>query len=104
MFAERPPIGCSVRWVEGCLTRDTLAPMTDITMRELRNQGGKVVDRVVAGERFTITRAGKAVAELRPVSPGPLSAEALLQRWRALPLVNPTELRADIDAIVDQAL
>jgi prevent-host-death family protein len=78
--------------------------MTDITMRELRNQGGKVVDRVVAGERFTITRAGKAVAELRPVSPGPLSAEALLQRWRALPLVNPTELRADIDAIVDQAL
>jgi prevent-host-death family protein len=78
--------------------------VADITMRELRNQGGKVVDRVVAGERFTITRAGKAVAELGPISPSPLSAEALLDRWRNLPLVNPAELRADIDTIVDQSL
>lgn len=36
--------------------------MTEATVRELRNQGGRVRDRVVAGERVTITRDGESVA------------------------------------------
>ncbi|OGO55031.1 MAG: hypothetical protein A2Z32_13745 [Chloroflexi bacterium RBG_16_69_14] len=70
-------------------------------MRELRNHGGEVVDRVVAGERLTVTRAGHPVAELRPLSPRPLGAAALLRRWRRLRPLDRSTLRADLDAVVD---
>jgi prevent-host-death family protein len=56
--------------------------MGDVTIRELRNHGGDVVDRASGGEPITITRAGKPVAELHPVSGPSLQAEALLARWR----------------------
>lgn len=75
--------------------------MSDVSIRELRNHGGEVVDRVARGERVTITRAGKAVAELRPVARPPLSGEALLRGRRRLPAVDPVALRADVDAILD---
>ncbi len=78
--------------------------MADVSIRELRNRGGDVVDRAAGGERITITRAGKAVAELRPVSPSPLLAETLLIRWRGLPAVAPAALRADMDEIVNARL
>jgi prevent-host-death family protein len=44
--------------------------MAEITIRELRNHGGEVVDRVAQGEQITVTRAGKPVAELRPSAGG----------------------------------
>lgn len=72
--------------------------MTEVTIRELRNHGGEVVDRVAAGERLIVTRSGKPVAELRPVRATPLTATVLLQRWRRLPPVDPAALRADLDA------
>ncbi|HLE85784.1 MAG TPA: type II toxin-antitoxin system prevent-host-death family antitoxin, partial [Thermoanaerobaculia bacterium] len=39
--------------------------MSTVTIRELRNRGGDVVERVLAGESLTVTRAGTPVAELR---------------------------------------
>lgn len=75
--------------------------MGDVSIRELRNHGGDVVDRAARGEQITITRSGKAVAQLRPVSQSPLSAETLLSRWRRLPAVDPESLRKDIDEILD---
>ena len=77
--------------------------MANVTIRELRNQGGAVVDRAARGEAITITRSGKPVAELRPLAP-PLSAEALLGRWRRLPAVDPNALRADLDRVLDSRL
>jgi len=78
--------------------------MSQVSIRDLRNRGGDVVDRAASGEEITITRAGKPVAELRPaVRPG-LSAEALLDRWRRLPTVDPGALRADIDTVLDPSL
>jgi len=77
--------------------------MTDVSIRELRNQGGDVVDRAVAGEQITITRAGRPVAELRALRP-PLSAEVLVERWGRLPAVDPGTLRADIDRLLDSSL
>lgn len=77
--------------------------MTNVTIRELRNQGGTVVDRAARGESITITRSGKPVAELRPLAPA-LSAEALLDRWRRLPAVDPAALRADVDRVLDPRL
>jgi prevent-host-death family protein len=78
--------------------------MSNVSIRELRNHGGDVVDRAAGGERITITRAGKAVAELRPVSRSPLAADALLARWRALPALDSAALRADVDRTLDGGL
>jgi prevent-host-death family protein len=78
--------------------------VSEVSIRELRNHGGDVVDRVASGEQITITRAGKAVAELRPVADPPLAAEALLARWRTVPAVDATALRADIDELLDARL
>jgi antitoxin (DNA-binding transcriptional repressor) of toxin-antitoxin stability system len=85
------------------ITRDTLGLMANVSIRELRNQGGEVVDRAARGEQITITRSGRPVAELRALRP-PLSAEALLGRWNRLPSVDPVALRADIDQLLDSSL
>jgi prevent-host-death family protein len=78
--------------------------MAEVTIRELRNHGGDVVDRAARGEPITITRAGKPVAELRPVPQRPLTAETLLARWHRLPPVNYRALRAELDKVMDPAL
>jgi prevent-host-death family protein len=78
--------------------------MTHVTIRELRNHGGDVMDRVAAGERLIVTRGGRPVAELHPVRSTPIGAEPLLRRWRRLPSLDLDKLRADLDEIVDPAL
>ena len=78
--------------------------MSEVTIRELRNHGGEVVDRAAQGEQITITRAGKPVAELRPVGRRPLTAEILLDRWHHLPPVDYLAMRAELDEVVDPAL
>lgn len=77
--------------------------MSKVSIRELRNQGGQVIDRAERGERITITRDGREVAELRSLRPA-LSAEALLDRVRGLPPIDPEALRADIDRYIDPSL
>lgn len=78
--------------------------MASVTIRELRNNGGEVVDRAARGEEITITRSGKPVAALRSVSPEAMPAELLLARWRHLPSVDPVGLRADLDEVLDSSL
>jgi prevent-host-death family protein len=78
--------------------------MAEVTIRELRNHGGAVVDRVAAGERVIVTRSGRPVAELRPVRAVGLTAATLLQRWRRLPPMDSEALRRDVDAVIDPAL
>lgn len=75
--------------------------MSDVTIRELRNHGGEVVDRAARGEPITITRAGKPVAELRPADAPAVTAETLIARWRSLPPVGHARLRADLDELLD---
>jgi antitoxin (DNA-binding transcriptional repressor) of toxin-antitoxin stability system len=77
--------------------------MPKVSIRDLRNHGGEVIDRAARGERITITRSGRAVAELRAVHPS-LSPEALLSRRRRLPAVDPAALRADVDRLLDARL
>lgn len=78
--------------------------MDTVTIRELRNHGGDVVDRVEAGERVTVTRDGRPVAELRPLRSRGIPAATLLERWRRLPAIEADALRRDIDAALDQSL
>ena len=78
--------------------------VADATVRDLRNKGGEVLDRVLAGEHVTVTRDGRPVAELRPIPAARLSAEALVERFRRLPAVDAERFRSDVDAVVDQAI
>jgi prevent-host-death family protein len=77
--------------------------MAEVTIRELRDHGGEVVDRVAKGEQITITRDGRPVAELRPVSRQPLTAGTLLARWHELPPVDYRATRAELDEAMDPA-
>jgi len=72
-----------------------------VTIRELRNRGGEVVDRVAGGQAVLVTRDGQPVAELRPLRPRGLPAALLLERWRHVPAVDARALRDDLDAILD---
>jgi prevent-host-death family protein len=83
------------------ITGDTVARMDTVTIRELRNRGGEVVDRVEAGGHVTVTRDGRPVAELRPLRTRGLSAGTLLERWHRLPTVDPAGLRNDVDSVVE---
>ena len=78
--------------------------MAEVTIRELRNHGGDVVDRVAAGERLIVTRSGRPVAELRPLRSTHVTGTILLRRWRRLPVVDHVALRADVDSVVDPSL
>ncbi len=78
--------------------------MREVAVRDLRNRGGEILNRVAGGETLTVTRDGDPVAELRPLPRRPLQAALLLERWRALPVVDPAKLRADIDELLDPSL
>lgn len=78
--------------------------MSEVTIRELRNQGGRVLERVTKGEAVTVTRDGHPVAELRPLPRRPLSAAALLKRWCRLPVIDAAKLKAGIDTVLDSSL
>ncbi|MHB1810092.1 MAG: type II toxin-antitoxin system Phd/YefM family antitoxin [Solirubrobacteraceae bacterium] len=78
--------------------------MSDVSIRDLRNHGGEVVDRAASGERITITRAGEPVAELTALAQRGLSGEALLQRWQRLPRVDRDAMRREVDGLMDASL
>ena len=78
--------------------------MREVTVRDLRNHGGDLLDLVLAGEELTVTRDGRPVAVLVPVTRPALAAEALLARWRQLRSVDPVRFRADVDALLDSSL
>jgi len=76
----------------------------EVTVRDLRNHGGHVLDRVARGEVLTVTKDGSAVAELRPLRRRSLPTAELIARARRAPKVDPERLRHDIDAVLDQSL
>lgn len=78
--------------------------MTEVGVRDLRNHGGEILNRVAGGETMTVTRDGDPIAELRPLPRRPLKSARLLDRWRGLPLVDARQLRADLDELLDSGL
>jgi prevent-host-death family protein len=87
-----------------CLTRDTAWGVDEVTIRDLRNRGGEVMERIERGETLTVTRAGVPVGELRPLPRPRVTASALLARWRSVPGVELGAFRADVDAVLDSSL
>ncbi|MDP1795141.1 MAG: type II toxin-antitoxin system prevent-host-death family antitoxin [Acidimicrobiales bacterium] len=78
--------------------------MADVSIRELRNNGGEVVERAMRGERLTITRDGKPVAQLTGARRRAVPLDELLLRWKRLPHIDADALRRDIDAVIDPTL
>jgi len=78
--------------------------MQSVSVRDLRNHGGEVLDRVARGEALIVTRDGAEVAELRPRARPGRSAADLIARRRSLPQVDPAALRRDLDALLDAEL
>lgn len=78
--------------------------MGKVSVRDLRNNGGRVLERVARGEVLTVTMDGRPVAELRPIRGPGLSAATILEHWRGVPPIDAAALRADIDAIMDTTL
>lgn len=78
--------------------------MAEVSIRDLRNRGGEIVDRVAAGEHVTITRSGKPVASLTPLTRNPLHIDVLRERRRGVPPMDPDALRRDLDEILDPRL
>lgn len=78
--------------------------MDSISVRDLRNHGGAVLDRVARGEALVVTRDGTEVAELRPRTRRSPAPADLIARRRHLPKVDPDALRKDLDAVLDAEL
>ncbi len=75
--------------------------MKEISVRELRNNGGQILDRVEGGESVTVTRDGTPVAVLSPVPTPRFSSAALLAKWKNVPLIDGDRLRSDIGEVLD---
>lgn len=78
--------------------------MGEVSIRELRNEGGSVLERVLEGELVTITKAGHPIAELRPLGRPTMTAAQLLRRWKNVPTIDAGALRRDLDELLDAAL
>ncbi len=73
-------------------------------MRELRNRGAEMLERVGKGESLVVTRDGEPVAQVIPLRRRAVSAAELVERRQRLPAVDPAMLRADLDDLLDPAL
>jgi len=73
----------------------------EISVRELRNNGGQILDRVEGGESVTVTRDGTPVAVLSPLPAPRFSSVALLEKWKNVPVIDGDHLRNDIGEVLD---
>lgn len=78
--------------------------MREVSVRDLRNRGGEVLDLVAAGEEVRVTRDGRPVALLVPTPRRALPVDVLLARWSRLRPVDPAGFRHDIDELFDTSL
>ncbi|MBU6312706.1 MAG: type II toxin-antitoxin system prevent-host-death family antitoxin [Actinomycetales bacterium] len=77
--------------------------MDEVSIRDLRNHGGEVIDAVAAGESVTVTRQGRPVARLVPVKERGTTRAELKAAWVGVPRVDYARLRRDIDEVIDQS-
>lgn len=73
-----------------------------VSVRDLRNRGGQVLDDVARGHSVTVTRDGEPIARLTPIPRRRLSVDELIARRRALPAMDSAALREDLDELLDQ--
>ena len=80
---------------------------TRIAQRELRNDNAKVIERVIAGETFVVTRNGIPVAQVQPVRETRshfVSRDELLAFVGVGPDIEFRSFRDDLDSLIDPDL
>jgi prevent-host-death family protein len=78
-----------------------------IAQRDLRNDNAKLMNEVVAGESFVVTRNGVPVAELLPLRAHRqtvVSKAAVLQAIANGTHINAAQFRKDLDEAIVQDL
>ncbi|WP_201732578.1 type II toxin-antitoxin system prevent-host-death family antitoxin [Acidithrix sp. C25] len=78
-----------------------------IAQRELRNDNAKVIDEVVAGESFVVTRNGVPVAELLPLRTlrrTVVPKSSIANFIDTGPGIDAKLFRADLDNLINQDL
>ncbi|HLY01144.1 MAG TPA: hypothetical protein VKR56_01460 [Candidatus Cybelea sp.] len=76
--------------------------MREITQRELRNESGKIMRALEAGESFVVTRGGAPVGELIPLRRRRNARLAtVVEIFRGAPRVDYRRLRKDLDTVAD---
>ena len=78
--------------------------MKEVTIRDLRNNGGEILDAVMRGEGMTVTRQGRAIAELRPLRKSGVRVETLERVFHGCPTYKHEDLLADMDEFMDLSL
>lgn len=81
-----------------------MAAAAEVSIRELRNHGSDVTDRIERGGQVIATRSGRRVGELRPLGRSPLPVAALVERRRRPLEVDPGRLRRDVSHAVADTL
>jgi prevent-host-death family protein len=78
-----------------------------IPQRELRNDNAHVIDAVVSGETFVVTRNGVPVAELGPIRSRRRSfvpkSDVLAVAFNG-PHIDFEQFQTDLDRVIDQSL
>ena len=76
--------------------------MTEISQRELRNQSGRIMRALEAGESFIVTSNGAAIGELIPLRRRRSARLAtVLEIFRGAPRVSYKRLRKDLDSVAN---
>jgi prevent-host-death family protein len=78
----------------------------EISQRDLRTRSKEIMDAVEHGERFTVTRDGRGIAQLIPLASRRtfVPYREFMELGRSLTTSDPDQLRAAIDAIANQTL
>lgn len=76
---------------------------SEISQRELRNDSGRIMRALTAGETFIITRNGEPVGELTPLRRRRfVRTDAAVELFRSAAPVDYDRLRHDLDQVADQ--
>lgn len=99
--SNRPTIGAADHGHVACGA--TVGSWPRRSANELRNDSGKIMRGLDAGETFTVTRNGTPVGELTPLRRHRyVAAEAAIEFFASAPAIDYDHLRADLDALADQ--
>jgi antitoxin (DNA-binding transcriptional repressor) of toxin-antitoxin stability system len=76
----------------------------EITQQDLQTNSGDILDALVAGQAFTITRDGRQIGELIPVQPQSrfVLRAVFATSSRNASAIDPAAFRADQNAAADQ--
>ena len=77
--------------------------MEELSQRELRNDSGRIMRALRAGQRFVINSSGEPVGELVPLRRRRFVArETVLDVFRGAPVIVAEDFRRDVDTYADQ--